>query len=370
MTEPAPAPRRRWDERTLRWGGLALLLVVLNVAVWLRPKTPTLPPPPVPNAGAYTEDDPTLTVDALGPRRFTVIDVHEHAETEADVERLVKAMDGLQIEKACVLAASRSTFDRFGAAHFEGFEDNNEALLRAKARRPDRVCVFVTLHPGDEGNAEKLAKYVERGADGLKLYMGHPGSAGDEPFHAMALDDPRMWPVFEYAEKIDLPITLHVDLNRWGDELSRLLDRFPGLRLDLPHFATSKNTPERLARLGRLLDAHPKVFIDVSFGAPEIQTADFETLAAGHAQVAEFIAAHADRVMFASDLVVTAGIDDAFITSTLRSYMQMLEATRFRFFLRPDKTMWGLALPDSVLEKVYRTTPAAFLKLRAPAAPR
>ncbi|MFO0590393.1 MAG: amidohydrolase family protein [Polyangiaceae bacterium] len=370
MTEPAPPPRRLWDESTFRWGGLAVLLVVLNVAVWFRPKPTPAPPPQVTNAAAYTEDDASLRVDTLAPRRWAILDVHEHAETEADVDRLVKAMDGLGIERACLLAASRATFNRTAAARFEGFEDNNEALLRAKTRHPDRVCVFVTLHPGDEGNAEKLAKYVERGADGLKLYLGHPGSAGTEPFHSMAIDDPRMYPVFEYAEKVDLPITLHIDLGRWGDELDRLLARFPGLRLDLPHFATSKNTPERLGRLARVLDAHPKVFVDVSFGAPDIQKVDFETLAAGHAHVAEFIAAHADRVMFASDLVVTARTDDAFVTSTLRSYMQLLEMERFRFFLRPERPMWGLALPDSVLEKVYRTTPAAFLKKSAPAAPR
>lgn len=362
---PPPAGRRLWEEPTLRWVGLAALLVVLNVAVWSR-RGPVAPPgggPPTSNSASYTEDDPALRVDTLGPRRWAVLDVHEHAETEADVERLLAAMDRLGIQRACVLAASRVTFDHTHTGGFEGFEANNEVLLRAKVRHPDRLCVFVTLHPGDEGNAERLAEYVARGADGLKLYLGHPGRSGDEPFHAMPLDDPRMWPVFEYAEMTDLPVTMHVDLGKYGDELGRLLERYPALRLDLPHFGTSKNTAERLERLGALLDTYPNVYSDMSFGHPDIQTMDFETLAATHERMTAFVTAHADRLMFASDLVVTEKATGDFVESTLRSYMQMLEADRFRFFLRPERPMWGLALSDDVLRAVYRDTPAAFLKL-------
>lgn len=372
MPDPAPPARRRlWDEPTLRWVGLAALLIVLNVAVWSRRgPTPPAATHPITSPASYTEDDPALRVDTLGPRRFAILDVHEHAQTEADVERLIGAMDRLGIQRACVLAASRSTFDHNRVGGFDGFRDNNEALLRAKARHPDRVCTFVTLHPTDEGNAELLARYVDEGADGLKLFLGHPGSAGDEPFHVMPLDDPRMWPVFEYAQSTDLPVTMHVDLARYGDELVRLLERFPLLRLNLPHFGTYKNTAERLAQLGLLLDRFPNVYLDMSFGSPDIQVVDFETLAATHERMTAFVTAHADRLMFASDLVITEKTNSAFVESTLRSYMQMLEADRFRFFLRPERPMRGLALPENVLRAVYRDTPAAFLKLTAAPAAR
>ncbi|APR76948.1 amidohydrolase 2 [Minicystis rosea] len=342
------------------------MLVVLNVAVWFRGKKPAEhgPPRPAPRPDAYVADDPALRIDTLSPRRFAAIDIHEHAQTEADVERLLAAMDRLGIERACFVASSRVTFDHRFAGGFEGFEENNEALLRAKARHPDRVCVFVTLHPPDTGNVERLAHYVARGADGLKLYLGHPGSTATEPFHMMPLDDPRIAPVFAYAEKTQLPITIHVDLGAYGDELGRLLARFPELRVNLPHFGTSKNTAERLERLGRLLDAHPHVYADMSFGHRDIQMADFETLAATHDRVAAFVTQHADRMMFGADLVVTEKTSDETMTATLRSYMQMLEAPAFRFFLRPARPMRGLALPDEVLRKVYRDTPAAFLKLR------
>lgn len=369
------APRPPDRSATWRWAGLAALLLLLNVAVWFRGKKPGegAPPPtsPSPSAmprgpgsAAYIDDDPALRTDTLGPRRFAIIDVHEHAETEADVERMLPAMDRLGIERACFVASSRVTFDHRFRGGFEGFEENNEALLRARARHPDRVCVFVTLHPPDAGNVERLARYVERGADGLKLYLGHPGSTTSEAFHMMAIDDARMWPVFAWAEEKQLPITMHVDLGPYGDELDRLLARFPRLRLNLPHFGIHKTSAERLERLGKLLDAYPNVYSDMSFGQRDIQIADFETLSATHERVAAFVTRHADRMMFAADLVVTDKTSDETVTSTLRSYMQMLETPAFRFFLRPARPMRGLSLSDDVLRKVYRETPRAFLKLR------
>jgi predicted TIM-barrel fold metal-dependent hydrolase len=180
----------------------------------------------------------------------------------------------------------------------------------------------------------------------------------------MPLDDPRMDPVFAYAERTRLPIVLHVELARFGPELERLLRRHPMLRLDLPHFGVYKNTGERLEKLGKLLDTYAHVYADMSFGAPEIQIGDFETLSANHQRMASFVARHADRLMFASDLVLTEGMKPGFAESTLRSYMQMLEEPRFRFFLRPERPLHGLALSDEVLRKVYEETPKAFLERR------
>lgn len=360
-------PAKRVDRgATWRWAGLAALLLLLNVAVWFRGEGRPVAKRPARSydTPAYLADDRALQAGALGPRRFAIVDVHEHAETEADVERLLLAAEPLGISRVCVVGSSRVTFDHRFDGGFVGHEENDEALLRAKAKHPDKVCVFVTLDPAAPGNVERLDRYVAQGADGLKLYLGHSGGNPGAPFHAMPLDDPRMEPVFAYAERSGLPITLHVELARFGPELDRLLARHPSLRLNLPHFGVYKNTEERLAKLGKLLDEHPSVYADMSFGAPEIQIADFETLSASHARVAAFVARHADRMMFASDLVLTERTRPGFAESTLRSYMQMLEEPRFRFFLRPERPMHGLALPDDVLRKVYVETPAAFLKRR------
>jgi predicted TIM-barrel fold metal-dependent hydrolase len=339
---------------------------VLNVAVWWRGKGRAVAKQPARSydTPAYLDDDPALKAGALGPRRFAIVDVHEHAETEADVEALLAVTQPLGIDRVCVVASSRLTFDHGFAGGFEGHEENDEALLRAKAKHPDQVCVFVTLDPLAEGNVARLERYVAKGADGLKLYLGHSGGNPGAPLHALPLDDPRILPVFAYAERTGLPITLHVEIARFGPELDRLLGRHPALRVNLPHFGVYKNNEERLARLGKLLDEHPSVYADMSFGAPEIQIADFETLSASHARIAAFVARHADRMMFGADLVVTGRMKAGFPEATLRSYMTMLEEPRFRFFLRPERPMRGLALPEEVLRKVYVETPAAFLKRR------
>jgi predicted TIM-barrel fold metal-dependent hydrolase len=290
-------------------------------------------------------------------RRFAAIDVHEHAQTADDIARLLSAMDRFRIERVCVLAAGRMTFGRRDHHGVQGYEDNNEVLLAERRRHPRRLCVFVTLDPEAKGNLERLRGYVARGADGLKLYLGHPEGG----FHPMELDDERLRPVYAYAEETRLPITFHVDLVRFYDDFVRLMDRFPNLRVNLPHFGLHKNDEKRLARLASLLDRYPNLYTDVSFGRHDFQVQGFEALGAGRHYVREFFVRYAHRIMFASDMVVTDAIEDDFMDATLTSYFRLLEESEFRFFHRPDQTMYGLALPDEVLEAVYRTTPAAFL---------
>jgi predicted TIM-barrel fold metal-dependent hydrolase len=308
---------------------------------------------------AYLAGDPDdPPPDELAPRRFAVVDVHEHAETEADVERLLAASADLGIRRTCVMGSPRFTFQHGREQGFEGFDQNNEMLLAMKQREPERLCVFVTLHPGDAGNVERLRDYVARGADGLKLFLGHGQSTGTEPFHLMALDDERMWPVYEEAERSRLPITFHVNLGKYEDELVRVLERFPALVVNLPHFGLFRG---RLGRLGELLDRHRTLYIDVSFGSREFHVDGFEALAEGRDKARAFITRYADRVLFGADLVVTSRMDDDFLRETLASYVLMLESAQFRFFLQPEQPLHGLALEPATLARVYESTPASFL---------
>ena len=50
---------------------------------------PTLKPNPK-NLKAYADvDDPTLKTSDIGPNRYQIIDIHEHAQTMAEAERLL-----------------------------------------------------------------------------------------------------------------------------------------------------------------------------------------------------------------------------------------------------------------------------------------
>lgn len=360
----APAPplsskRTPWRPFALGIGVFAL--AAGGWALWGRP-TPEVSGKLSP---AYLRDADLAAhaVDAIPERRFRIIDVHEHLQTDRDASLLLSSMDALGVRMSCLQGSSFYTFtldDKYG---FERFHENNQKLLELKKKHPGRFCAFVTLNPPDADNLERLKRYVANGADGLKLYLGHGAKHGKGPFHMMALNDARMRPVYAYAQKIQLPITLHVNLINYWDEMVAVLEEFPYLRVNIPHFGLHKNTNRRLARLAWLLRRYPNVYTDISFGWQDFHRQGFESLAGNPERSQKFFADNQQKILFASDLVIEKNKTPEHVTEVLRSYMQLLEMKSFRFFMVPDHVMRGLALSDEILRIVYEETPARFLVL-------
>lgn len=315
------------------------------------------------NKLAYlSKDDPAITEKTLGPRRFKIVDIHEHAKGEAEALQLLKHMDALGIQRTALMASTTYTLTLNPTYGFEGFKENGDALIAIKKKWPDRFAAFVTFDPcSGEDNLAYAKDAVARGADGVKLYLGHGASTPKFAFHCMPIDDARMEPFFAWAEEVQLPILMHVNLEKFWDELLRVLERHPYLRVTLPHFGLHKNTEARLKRLGFLLERYPYVFTDVSFGFYTFQIDGFEVLAKFRSRSREFLTRYAHKVMYASDMVLEPSKDDAYVDNTLRSYMQFLEAERWRFFLVPSRIMHGMGLDDATLQKVYEQAPRSFL---------
>jgi predicted TIM-barrel fold metal-dependent hydrolase len=309
------------------------------------------------------KDDPKITKELLGPRTMPVIDIHEHVQSERDLDLLLEAMDEFKIERTCLVASTIYTFTLSNRYGFEEYEENNEALLQYKKKHPDRLCVFVTIDPAAEGNLEKLQDYVKRGADGLKLYLGHGAAHGKGPFHVMPLDDERMEPIYAWAEEVQLPILMHVNLIKYFTELRNVLERHPYLRLCVPHLGLHKNTKKRLDRLAWLLERYPNLYTDISFGWYEFHIEGFEALARWRGRSRDYFVKHANKIMYASDMVIEKTKDRAYVHDTLRSYFQLLESEKHRLFLKDGWNMWGLSIPDDTLKKIYWDTPATFLQL-------
>lgn len=315
-----------------------------------------------PESLAYLkEDDPALKTTDIGPRRWRIIDVHEHLRDQAEAARVLPAMDALGVQKMCNLAATRYTYTLDKRYGFEGWEENNEEVIRIKQRWPDRFCAFVTIDPEAPDSLARLQDWVARGADGLKLFLGHGESHGKGPFHVMALDDPRMDPIYAWAEEVQLPIVYHVNLIKYWDELLRVMEKYPYLRVNIAHFGLHKNTSTRLARLAFLLERYPNLYTDMSFGYYTFHSEGFEALAKWRSRSKDYVTKYRDKLLFASDMVLEPSKDEAYIYDTLRSYMQLLESKTFRFFLMPDRPMHGLALDDATLSAVYERSPASFL---------
>lgn len=324
---------------------------------------PVMAPNPK-NLKAYLdEDDPKITKDDIGPNKWKIIDVHEHAQTVAEAERLLSAMDKLGIQRSCLLSATIYTFtlnDKYG---FEQYKENNNEVIRIKQKWPDRFCAFVTFDPAAEGNLELVKDAVSRGADGVKLYIGHGAKTGKGPFHVMPIDDPRLEPFWAWAEEVQLPVLMHVNLTLYWDETVSLLEKHPNLRLCLPHFGLHKNTESRLNRLGWLFDRYPNVYSDMSYGHHSFHAGGFESLAKWRSRSRAFMQKYAHRLMYASDMVLEATKTEEYIVHTLRSYRQFNESERFRLYLVPSKVMHGMNLDDDTLSKMYEQAPAKFLLL-------
>jgi predicted TIM-barrel fold metal-dependent hydrolase len=322
---------------------------------------PTLKPNPK-NIKAYADvDDPTLKTSDIGPNRYQIIDIHEHAQTMAEAERLLVAMDKYGVKRTCLMSATIYTFTLNNTYGFEQFKENNDVLLDIKQRWPDRFCAFVTFDPSQPGNLELVQEAMRRGADGVKLYLGHGAATGKGPFHVMPIDDPRMEPFWAWAEETQVPVLMHVNLIKYWDEAISLLEHHPHLRLCLPHFGLHKNTEARLNRLGWIFDRYPNVFTDVSYGFYTFQVEGFEALAKWRSRSQAFLDRYSDRIMFASDMVLEATKDETYIDDTLRSYRQFHEAKRFRLFLVPSATMLGMDLGDETLRNIYERSAARFL---------
>jgi predicted TIM-barrel fold metal-dependent hydrolase len=315
------------------------------------------------NLAYLKKNNPAIRTGDVPERRFKIIDVHEHVVDEKHALMLEKSMDEYGIQRTCLVASSWYTFTLDNQFGFERYKENNEELIRVRKKYPDRFCAFVTINPPEEGNLELLKDYVARGADGLKLYLGHGASTGKGPFHMMRLDDPRMLPIYEYAQEVQLPIVFHVNLIKYFDEFVAVMEQFPYLRVNVPHFGLHKNTGDRLRRFEWLMDRYPNIYTDVSFGWWEFHIEGFEALSKWPSRSNQYFTKHRERIMYAGDMVIEPTKNQAYIDDTIRSYRQLLEMKQFRFFLEPDFLMHGLALDDETLGWIYEKAPAEFLFL-------
>jgi predicted TIM-barrel fold metal-dependent hydrolase len=325
--------------------------------------TPTMKPNPK-NLKAYADDDdPAVKTTDIGPNRYQIIDIHEHAQSMAEAERLLIAMDKYGVKRTCLMSATIYTFTLNNKYGFEQYKENNEVLLQIKERWPDRFCAFVTFDPSEPGGLDLVKDAVKRGADGVKLYLGHGAATGKGPFHVMPIDDPRMEAFWAWAEETQVPVLMHVNLIKYWDETISVLERHPYLRLCMPHFGLHKNTEPRLKRLGWIFDRYPNVFTDVSYGYYTFQVEGFEALAKWRTRSQTYLKRYSDRIMFASDMVLEPTKDTPYIEDTLRSYRQFHESKRFRLFLVPSATMLGMDLDDETLHNIYERSSARFLLL-------
>lgn len=109
----------------------------------------------------------------------------------------------------------------------------NNYAISLQREHPDRVIAFGTVHPGYENWESELARLKAAGIRGIKL---HPD------FQSFWLDDPRLLPIFEAAQK-DFVFEIHIGDRTTPDKnpscpykLASILRQFPGIRVIGAHF--------------------------------------------------------------------------------------------------------------------------------------
>jgi len=316
------------------------------------------------------EPKSTLVVPEHHPPRakYPFIDVHNHQDRDisaADAAALVQDMDRINLRVMVNLSGGQ------GAEFEKGYRN-------LAGRYPGRFVVFANLdYAGIEqpGWGERAAAQLERdyrnGARGLKIFKNLGLTVTDASGKRVPVDDPRLDPVWEKCAALGIPVLIHSGEprsffdpqdkynERWLElkqfpQRARPPEKFPPFEqiLEEQHHLFAKHPRTRyidahlgwlggdLARLGRLFDRLPNVSTELGAVLAE--------LGRQPRFARDWFLKYQDRVMMGKD----AWDADEYLV-----YFRVLETDDEYFdYYRKRHAFWkmyGLALPDEVLKKVY-----------------
>jgi predicted TIM-barrel fold metal-dependent hydrolase len=226
-----------------------------------------------------------------------------------------------------------------------------------------------------EWAAARLRIQAARGAQGLKIWKPFGLHVRDQHGALVPVDDQRLDDLWAAAAELHLPVTIHiadpaaffdpVDANneRW-EELHAHPDwqfpspPFPAFSSLISQFARlverhSQTTfigahvgcyAENLGWVSQMLDRCPNLFVDIGARIAELGRQPYSAR--------RFFVNYADRILFGTD--VGANLD------VYRVYYRFLETEDEYFNYEPGNfpgqgrwSIYGIFLPDEVLEKVY-----------------
>jgi predicted TIM-barrel fold metal-dependent hydrolase len=338
--------------------------------------------------GDYRPQPALVTpVTAVVRPRFPVIDAHNHLSDQfgggwerRPVRELLAVLDE---------AGVRLFVDLDGGW---GEDVLQRHLDHFKAAAPERFRIFGGVQwdawpaQGDHFGAwaaARLRAQAARGAEGLKIWKPFGLQVRDQHGTLVAVDDPRLDPLWATAAELGLPVMIHVadpvaffqpldaTNERW-EELHAHPDwHFPSppfpafdtimadfARLVLRHPATTfigahvGCYAENLAWVGALLDRCPNFYVDISARLGELGRQPYAAR--------RFCLRYADRILFGTDMAARV--------AAYQLYYRFLETDDeyFSYDLTPVPRqgrwhIYGLLLPDEVLEKIYFRNAARLL---------
>jgi predicted TIM-barrel fold metal-dependent hydrolase len=305
--------------------------------------------------------------------KFSVIDVHTHTNDAAgigdrvDPREMVARMDRLNIKTIVILTGM--------------WGDKLQTIIDNMVKPyPGRFVVFTQFDwskINDPDFSQLMVRQIDdsvaRGARGLKVLKELGLGVRDSTGKLIPIDDPRLDPAWEECGRLGIPVFIHVadpeaffhpidarneryeeliehpDWSFYGRQFpslqelvaqrDRMFARHPHTTFAALHFGS---WPENLDFVERTLEKFPNVMIETGAREGELGRQPRRTR--------EIFMKYSNRIMF--------GTDEGAGEAMYQNYFRWLETEDeyFPYAQYPLQGRWmiyGLGLPDDVLEKVY-----------------
>lgn len=311
----------------------------------------------------------TLIVPEHKPTRakFPFIDVHNHQFSMPiqNLDKLVAEMDELNMKVMVNLSGFRGKYLEW-------------SLDNVNKKYSNRFVLFLNINfeeLDDEGWPENTLKMMEEakalGVKGLKVYKSLGLTDKDNNGNRIKVDDPRLDPIWDKCSELGIPVLIHTgEPNAFWKPKDKYNERW----LELKQYPSRYKDPSRnpsfdevmneqhnvfrkhpntkfinahlgwygndLEQLGSLMDELPNMYAEI--GAVIAELGRQPRTARG------WLIKYQDRIMMGKD---------TYKKEEYYTYFRVLETNDEYFdYYRKRHAHWkmyGLNLPDSVLEKIY-----------------
>jgi predicted TIM-barrel fold metal-dependent hydrolase len=311
--------------------------------------------------------------------KYPVIDIHNHLGDLENTEKYLEEMDKAGVWK-CVSLDGNSKGDAF-----------IEHLKVSQSVSKDRFLVFFRpdfsyIDDPDFGKKEaaRLEKAVKMGARGLKIAKNLGLTEKDKNGKLIPVDDPRIDPIWKKCGELGIPVMIHVSdpkafftpVDKYNERYDELGDHpnwsfygeeFPSKEEILAQrnrvFARHPNTifigahmgtlPEELHVVANWLEVYPNFYVDID--------ARISDLGRQPRTARKFLIQYQDRVLFGTDTAPNA--------ESYQIYYRFLETDDEYIdpsgghHLQGRWMIYGVHLPDEVLEKIYNKNALRILSM-------
>ena len=307
--------------------------------------------------------------------RFPAIDGHNHLRRVVHdpglISEYVEAMDECNVQAVVDLDG--------------GCGEHLSQRLDAFVKFPGRFHVFCHVDMSDVDDPSfsdkavaELEDSVRRGAKGLKLFKSLGLAVKTRDGKYLPIDTPKLDPIWARCGELGIPVLIHTGdpaafftpLDRHNERLRELADHPNWLFVDEEYYTKAElleqrnrvverhpNTmfigahvaslPENLSQVRKWLDAYPNLYVDISARLSELGRQPYSAR--------KFFIDYADRIIFGTD----GNAMGQSLTRMYRLHWRFLE-TYDEYFditeshkVQGDWRVYGIGLPDDVLEKVY-----------------